>query len=954
MWQWQPHVCVRAMARHPQLFVFVSLTLVTFITRYGNSTFSSKPIILPPMPPRKFFPFSSPVLEFPFGRVAPLLELTIQDEITFVMYYAPWCTRSMAVRWEFHKAAKFMQNRVKFVAINCWWNEGECRRKYKFMSYPVLYVYHTILDGYQYSGVHTAEHFVKFLEDIIYPLTYLHDENEVKKFISLNDNAVIGYFDFNSSPQPPGYLQFYYASMRSVEKDPLQVLKFGIVTSPLLANSLTMGPNVGEVVMVKHKNILKNPSARNFTSSELVKWAFEVRQQPLVKILSPSGMKSLQLSTEIAKGATVIMFYIHNPLFDANQYYHLLREVALDYIRCTKDNSFNEMISSSFNHRLSSMKKIKKTVEICRKSHLLYQLQQKQNHVYLHPSDYPQPSSSSSETLSMNSMSPPSPMCRCCVSVLHKQLLQGHVYHNVCEVCHSHNLTDGACHTFQSCPGSLSYELRVTMYSTLSNKCLEISPNYMPHQHKSVCCRHVQKTWLTPLLPLSPSPTSSSYTSSTSETVRPSESKQARLAKRLMNRWPTKDPFIEGVLKDGTQRLCDRLNFQLVQGVPLDTDLSFETLQPIQVANFTGLSCRTNRTVLFYAMDVINHSVFAERLGINATELAHTKKPALIIIDKKDEKSYFFKKPFTKSFVAEFIVNYTTGDIEREMLSSPSSNSVSHQNHNSSDNDKRPNRESGVPPDTDFASSSTTPNIVRVTEITSHTFQQLVINTSNDVLLLYYAPWCGFCASFAHIYLSLARYFQQASNLLFARINGESEDLPWEYTADTYPTLLFFPSGRKQDSVVFSEELPKSLPNLIRFVLHHATHSVRLRTDTAQRCTSRCINTNLQNAFNRISILDKQLKRLEHRLARLEGTIFRSNLLNASHKADPPTTPVQAASILALRTHWGQQVHKKQHQKQICQKLVHFLQTTRQSLDKDDLVRFMKANNILLESAPSR
>ena len=42
---------------------------------------------------------------------------------------------------------------VKFVAINCWWNEGECRRKYKFISYPVLYVYHTILDGYQYSGM---------------------------------------------------------------------------------------------------------------------------------------------------------------------------------------------------------------------------------------------------------------------------------------------------------------------------------------------------------------------------------------------------------------------------------------------------------------------------------------------------------------------------------------------------------------------------------------------------------------------------------------------------------------------------------------------------------------------------------------------------------------------------------------------------------------------------------
>ena len=28
---------------------------------------------------------------------------------------------------------------------------------------------------------------------------------------------VIGFFDFHASPQPPGYDQFYYASMRSIE-----------------------------------------------------------------------------------------------------------------------------------------------------------------------------------------------------------------------------------------------------------------------------------------------------------------------------------------------------------------------------------------------------------------------------------------------------------------------------------------------------------------------------------------------------------------------------------------------------------------------------------------------------------------------------------------------------------------------------------------------------------------
>ncbi len=38
-----------------------------------------------------------------------------------------------------------------------------------------------------------------------------------------------------------------------------------------------------------------------------------------------------------------------------------------------------------------------------------------------------------------------------------------------------------------------------------------------------------------------------------------------------------------------------------------------------------------------------------------------------------------------------------------------------------------------------------------------------------DVVLLYYAPWCGFCAGFAHVYLSLARYFRSAKDIVFAR-----------------------------------------------------------------------------------------------------------------------------------------------------------------------------------------
>ena len=38
-----------------------------------------------------------------------------------------------------------------------------------------------------------------------------------------------------------------------------------------------------------------------------------------------------------------------------------------------------------------------------------------------------------------------------------------------------------------------------------------------------------------------------------------------------------------------------------------------------------------------------------------------------------------------------------------------------------------------------------------------------------DVVLLFYTPWCGFCKVFSHVYLSLAEHFDLIDNLVFAR-----------------------------------------------------------------------------------------------------------------------------------------------------------------------------------------
>jgi len=49
-----------------------------------------------------------------FGGLQPVIKLLEDEEIIFVMYYAPWDAESMQVRGEFIRAAKVLSNTVSY------------------------------------------------------------------------------------------------------------------------------------------------------------------------------------------------------------------------------------------------------------------------------------------------------------------------------------------------------------------------------------------------------------------------------------------------------------------------------------------------------------------------------------------------------------------------------------------------------------------------------------------------------------------------------------------------------------------------------------------------------------------------------------------------------------------------------------------------------------------------
>ena len=76
-------------------------------------------MLLAPQPhPRRFFPSTSPVLDFPYGNLGAVSELLEDHELLFVMYYAPWCAKSLRSRHEFERAATYMQDQVSVGSLH--------------------------------------------------------------------------------------------------------------------------------------------------------------------------------------------------------------------------------------------------------------------------------------------------------------------------------------------------------------------------------------------------------------------------------------------------------------------------------------------------------------------------------------------------------------------------------------------------------------------------------------------------------------------------------------------------------------------------------------------------------------------------------------------------------------------------------------------------------------------
>lgn len=198
------------------------------------------------------------------------------------------------------------------------------------------------------------------------------------------------------------------------------------------------------------------------------------------------------------------------------------------------------------------------------------------------------------------------------------------------------------------------------------------------------------------------------------------------------------------------------------------------------------IGCRGNDSLRFVAMDPQEHPEFAPP-GL----LSSGSDTGAVVFASKEEAQYVLRGPIDADALKHLVRGFDDRTLTRHLTSAGPDGC----------------RREDV-----------------VCELNGPSFRRLVADATQDAVVLFYASWCGFCKAIYHHFFAAAKFFQGFSGLLFARIDAAKNDLPWEFTMEHYPTVMFFPAHRKGDSVPYKG--PVTTVHLVRFVLRHVRHDV--------------------------------------------------------------------------------------------------------------------------------
>jgi len=198
------------------------------------------------------------------------------------------------------------------------------------------------------------------------------------------------------------------------------------------------------------------------------------------------------------------------------------------------------------------------------------------------------------------------------------------------------------------------------------------------------------------------------------------------------------------------------------------------------VASFTKVAKEFKGKVLFVTInaDEEDHERIMEFFGLKKEEC-----PSMRLIKLEDEMTKFKpeEKDFSEETIRTFVIGVLEGRVKQHLLSQE------------------------LPDDWDKTPVKT---------LVSTNFDEVVLDKSKDVLVEFYAPWCGHCKQLAPIYDQLAEKFKDNAGILIAKIDSTANEL--EHTKiNSFPTIKLF---KKETNEVVDYNGERTLEGMTQFL----------------------------------------------------------------------------------------------------------------------------------------
>jgi len=110
--------------------------------------------------------------------------------------------------------------------------------------------------------------------------------------------------------------------------------------------------------------------------------------------------------------------------------------------------------------------------------------------------------------------------------------------------------------------------------------------------------------------------------------------------------------------------------------------------------------------------------------------------------------------------------------------------------------------------------------------VVANNWEDLVVNNDKDVLVEFYAPWCGHCKNLAPKYEELGGlYFKNsefAEKVIVAKVDATANDVPVEIQG--FPTIKLYAAGKKDTPVDYQGG--RTVEDLANFIRDNGSHHI--------------------------------------------------------------------------------------------------------------------------------